>query len=53
MCEQCEYMRGYDGMNIGGISALFNYILVDASAKVGLKAKVPLGQAEPKRKSSG
>jgi hypothetical protein len=40
-------MRGYDGMNIGGTSALFNYILVDyASAKVGLKAKVPLGHVE-------
>jgi hypothetical protein len=40
-------MRGCDGMNIGGISALFDYVLVDyGSAKVGLKAKVPLGHVE-------
>jgi hypothetical protein len=40
MCEQCEYMWGKQGMNTGGISALFNYILIDyASARVAFKAK--------------
>ena len=40
MCKVNEYMRGRQGMNIGGISALFNYILVDyAGARVGLKPK--------------
>lgn len=40
MCEVNEYMRGKQGMNIGGISALFNYILVDyAAGRVGLKRK--------------
>jgi hypothetical protein len=43
MCEKCSYMMDNDGMNIGGISALFNYILIDyASAKVAFKAKTPL-----------
>jgi hypothetical protein len=40
MCARCYYMMNYPGMNIGGISALFNYILIDyASARVGLKSK--------------
>lgn len=47
MCERCSYMGSLDdgktpqnGMNIGGVSALFNYILIDyVSARVGLKAK--------------
>jgi hypothetical protein len=40
MCKVCEYMRGQQGMNIGGISALSNYILIDyASARVGFKPK--------------
>lgn len=40
MCENCEYMMGNQGMNIGGISALFNLILIDyAAAKVGFKEK--------------
>jgi hypothetical protein len=40
MCEKCEYMMGENGMNIGGLSALFNYILIGyASAKVGFKVK--------------
>jgi hypothetical protein len=40
MCELCYYMMGNQGMNIGGLSALFNSILVDyASAQVGFKAK--------------
>jgi hypothetical protein len=31
-----------DGMNIGGLSALFNYILVDyAGGRVGFKPKSP------------
>jgi hypothetical protein len=41
MCEMCEYMMGNQGMNIGGISALFNKILIDyVSGKVGFKAKM-------------
>jgi hypothetical protein len=41
MCELCYYMMGNQGMNIGGLSTLFNYILIDyAAEKVGLKAKV-------------
>jgi hypothetical protein len=40
MCKMCYYMMGEQGMNIGGVSALFNYILVDYSlGKVGFKAK--------------
>jgi hypothetical protein len=40
MCELCYYMMGNQGMNIGGLSALFNYILIDyAAARVGLKDK--------------
>jgi hypothetical protein len=42
MCEDCGYMFGRQGMNIGGLSALFNYIVIDyASGKVGLKSKLP------------
>jgi hypothetical protein len=33
-------MQDEEGMNIGGLSALFNYIVIDyAAAKVGFKAK--------------
>jgi len=40
MCKQCYYMMQNQGMNIGGLSALFNFILIDyASAKVGFKSK--------------
>jgi hypothetical protein len=40
MCKQCSYMNGQNGMNIGGLSALFNFILIDyVSALVGFKAK--------------
>jgi hypothetical protein len=40
MCETNAYMMGQQGMNIGGISALVNYVLVDyRDAQVGLKAK--------------
>jgi hypothetical protein len=46
MCKTCKFMytdaakNPQNGMNIGGLSALFNYILIDyVNAKVGLKAK--------------
>ena len=40
MCERNEYMRGEQGMNIGGISALVNYLLIDyENNKVGLRPK--------------
>lgn len=48
MCKQCYYMEEnphgvpQNGMNIGGLSACVNYILIDyARARVGLKAKHP------------
>jgi hypothetical protein len=47
MCKTCSYMEEHngvpqDGMNIGGLSALFNYILIDyALARVGFKPKPP------------
>jgi hypothetical protein len=47
MCKLCTFMEEVnkipnDGMNIGGLSALFNYILIDyASARVGFKTKPP------------
>ena len=40
MCQNCAYMMGRYGMNIGGISALFNSILIDfGSKRVGFKAR--------------
>lgn len=40
MCKLNSYMMGQQGMNIGGISALVNYILVDYQrCQVGLKPK--------------
>jgi hypothetical protein len=40
MCRLNSYMMGQQGMNIGGISALVNYILVDyEKCQVGLKPK--------------
>jgi len=40
MCKVNDYMMGKQGMNIGGLSALFNTILIDyGHAKVGLKPK--------------
>jgi hypothetical protein len=40
MCKLNSYMRGQQGMNIGGISALANYILIDYKNKqVGFKPK--------------
>ena len=42
VCQNNPYMRGADGMNIGGLTALFYSILIDyANAKVGFKAKNP------------
>jgi hypothetical protein len=40
MCEQNAFMMGQNGMNVGGISALINSILIDyANARVGFKPK--------------
>jgi hypothetical protein len=40
MCQRNSFMMGENGMNIGGISALMNTILIDyADARVGLKPK--------------
>jgi hypothetical protein len=40
MCKKMWYMMGQQGMNIGGVSALFNNILIDyANSHVGLKPK--------------
>jgi hypothetical protein len=40
MCKVNEFMRGQQGMNIGGISALFNHILVDYSgSRVGFRKR--------------
>jgi hypothetical protein len=40
MCQTNTYMMGQYGMNIGGISALFNAILIDYSGKrVGFKPR--------------
>jgi hypothetical protein len=40
MCNTCKYMMDNQGMNIGGLSALFNHILIDyAAGKVGFKSK--------------
>lgn len=37
MCEVNTFMRNHQGMNVGGITALFNRILIDyAGAQVGL-----------------
>ncbi len=47
MCKLCAFMEEEsgvpkDGMNIGGLSALFNSILIDyANARVGFRAKPP------------
>lgn len=41
MCKVNSYMRGQQGMNIGGVSALFNDILIDyANGQVGFKLKL-------------
>jgi hypothetical protein len=40
MCQNCQYMRGQNGMNIGGISLLVNDLLIDyANCRVGLAPK--------------
>jgi hypothetical protein len=47
ICKRCLYMeetdgKPNDGMNIGGLSALFNHILIDyAAARIGFKPKSP------------
>jgi hypothetical protein len=42
MCECCAYMMGNQGMNIGGLSALFNDIFIDyARGELGFKLKRP------------
>ncbi len=42
MCQENSFMMGHAGMNIGGISALFNSILIDYSKpKVGFKKRQP------------
>ena len=41
-CQNCSYMFGWDGMNIGGLTALFYSILIDyKGVQVGFKAKNP------------
>jgi hypothetical protein len=40
MCKKMWYMMGQQGMNIGGVSVLFNMILIDyANSQIGLKPK--------------
>jgi hypothetical protein len=42
MCKEPTYMFGWNGMNIGGLSLVFNSLLIDyANKKVGLKKKAP------------
>lgn len=44
VCTKCGYMRDQPGMNIGGLSMLFNSLLIDVrNNKVGFKAKSPAG----------
>jgi hypothetical protein len=41
-CQDCYFMFSADGMNIGGLTALFYAILIDyKNAKVGFRAKSP------------
>jgi hypothetical protein len=41
MCNTCSFMEDNQGMNTGGLSALFNDILIDyASGRVGFSPKV-------------
>jgi hypothetical protein len=40
LCKDCSYLQGYKGINIGGISALFNYTLIDNKlGQVGFKSR--------------
>jgi hypothetical protein len=40
ICEDCRFMSGADGMNIGGLTALFYSILIDyKNARIGFKPK--------------
>jgi len=42
MCKTNAFMMGQQGMNIGGLSALFNSILIDyGGSQVGFKSKQP------------
>jgi hypothetical protein len=42
MCRTCNKMQSQEGMNIGGLSFLFNYVLIDyAAAQIGFKARLP------------
>ena len=42
VCSNCGYMFGQSGMNIGGLSMLFNSLLIDISSKkIGLMKKSP------------
>jgi hypothetical protein len=42
ICQTCYYMMQQNGLNIGGISALFNYISINyVSKQVGFRSKVP------------
>jgi hypothetical protein len=42
VCDECGYMMGVPGMNIGGLSMLFNSLLIDQTGgRVGFKRKVP------------
>ena len=42
MCQMNQFMMGQRGMNIGGVSALVNSILIDyANCRVGFKPKPP------------
>ena len=42
ICQKCYYMMEEAGMNIGGVSALLNSILIDyGSQNVGFKPRVP------------
>ena len=40
MCRMCNKMQQQEGMNIGGLSLLFNYMLIDyANAQIGFRPK--------------
>jgi hypothetical protein len=42
VCNMCGFMRDQPGMNIGGLSMLFNSLLLDvANKKVGMMKKAP------------
>jgi hypothetical protein len=42
VCTKCGFMRNQSGMNIGGLSTLFNSLMIDvADKRVGLMKKSP------------